>query len=246
MSVSRHKSLDFLLICTLVLVSGCASTDSSQTKTEPLVQDKYSLAADREALSNLRKEIPEEIQKENDEKAFMDQMMLSTSSSPTEVRNKFSRILNKKRELFNKDMNRARQEFNNKSKKDQEEFIKIQQEQRKSLSRKKVDSDARKEFYDSLDLKRKDFFSEQKEKRDVFEENIREQRKNFDDYVRAKTDEFNQLHRDYSKRFEEAKKLKAAEKQQAEKQKKEFDKKIDAEYETIRQKSPTVLEPENQ
>jgi hypothetical protein len=38
----------------------------------PLVDDKYSLKADRDALDELRKNIPIEVRKENDEKAFMD------------------------------------------------------------------------------------------------------------------------------------------------------------------------------
>ncbi|WP_415062185.1 hypothetical protein [Bdellovibrio sp.] len=243
---NRRKSLG-LLALGILIVQGMWSATSFAEEAKPagttLVDEKYSLKADREALEALRKQIPPEVKKENDEKAFMDQMMSDLSRSPSEVRGKFSSILNKKRDLFNKDMTKSREQFSKAQKEDREAFSKEQAEQRKSFSKRKASSEDRKEFFDELEAKRKDFYSNQKEKRDEFEAETRDKRKNFDDYVRAKTDEFNQLHRDYTKRFEENKKSQADIKKQAELKRQQMQKDLDHEYEPIRKKDPTVLEP---
>lgn len=239
----RLKSVLTLLFCVLVVMLSFleARAEAEGPGGGALVDENYSLKADREALEALRKNIPEEVRKENDEKAFMDGLVSDLSRSPSEVRNQFSSIVNKKRSAFNKDMTKAREQFGKQQKKEREEFTKELADQRKSFAKKKVTSDERKEFYDELESKRKDFYENQKEKRDSFEADMRDKRKNFDDYIRSKTDEFNQLHRDYSKRFEENKKALADQKKQAELKKKQLQQQLDQEYESIRKKDPTVL-----
>ncbi|HWU41873.1 MAG TPA: hypothetical protein VN132_00505, partial [Bdellovibrio sp.] len=61
-----------LVLLPLFFATIIAKADS---KTPPLVDEKYSLKADREAMDKLRQNIPEQVKKENDEKAFMDDMM---------------------------------------------------------------------------------------------------------------------------------------------------------------------------
>lgn len=243
----RRKSPIVSVICTLVLLLFVGQTQAQQNKgpgaEPPLVDESYSLKADREALEELRQNIPGEVKRENDEKAFMDGLMSDLSRSPSEVRNKFSSLLGKKRERFSKDMNKAREEFNKAQKKDREAFTKELADQRKEFSRKKVSSEERKEFFDSLESRRKDFYADQKEKRDEFEADSRDKRKNFDDYVRAKNGEFNQLHRDYSKRYEENKKALKDQSQQAELRRKQQQKDLESEYEAIKNKPPTYLGP---
>lgn len=249
-NINRPKSIGwtiFNLISVTFLLSSAkvygmegstsASSDSS------LMDDKYSLKADLNAFEELRKNIPPEKRKENDEKAFMDQMMSDLTKSPAEVRGRYSSIVNKKRDLFNKDMIKARQKFSGEEKKEREKYTKEQSEVRKDFSKKKVTSDERREFFQELEAKRKEFYLEQKEKRDEFEEEIRGKRRNFDDYMRAKADEFNQLHRDYTKRYEENKKLQADLKRKNEEKKKQFIKDLDQEYDPVRKKDPTILEP---
>lgn len=237
------KSLRMLFTGTMVLMCGCASSSQADNDKGTLVEDKYSLRADREALESLRKDIPAEVRKENDEKAFMDGMMSDLSRNPSEVRSRFSSVLNKKRDLFNKDMNKARETFNQEQRKEREAFTAEQGELRKSFSGKKVDAAERRAFFDDLDLKRKNFYANQKEKRDEFEAGSRDKRKDFDDYVKSKNDEFNQLHRDYTKRFEEAKRAKLEMQKQAEGQRKQQDKNLEEQYEPIRKLPPTILEP---
>lgn len=240
------RSLVYLLVCTVViLLSAIESRAQSQGPDNDavLIDESYSLKADRDALEALRKNIPAEVKRENDEKAFMDGLVSDLSRSPSEVRNQFSSITNKKRNLFNKDMTKAREQFNKIQKKEREAITKELAEERKDFAKSKVSSEERKEFYDEQEGKRKDFYENQKEKRDEFEADMRDKRKNFDDYIRSKTDEFNQLHRDYSKRYEENKKALADQKKQAELKQKELHQNLEKEYDPIRKKNPTILEP---
>lgn len=240
-----RSSKTLVLVCFLFFATGAINLLSAKTAyaeaESNMVDDKYSLKADREALEALRKNIPAEVKKDNDEKAFMDDMMSDLSKNPSDVRGKFQSIINKKRELFNKDMTKKREDFSKAQSKEREAFSKDQGEQRKDFTKKKTSSSERTDFYEELEGKRKDFYSAQKEKRDSFEEDVRDKRKNFDDYIRAKTDEFNQLHRDYSKRYEENIKAKADLKKQAAEKRKNLEKDLDKEYEAIRQKPATSL-----
>ncbi len=208
----------------------------------PLVDENYSLKADREAFEELRKNIPEGQRKENDEAAFMDQLVSDLSRPPAEVRNKFQSMVTKKRNLFSKDMNKAREDFSKKQKDERTDFTAKQKEAREDFAKKKVDSKDRTAFYDKLEAQRKDFYTDQREKSDEFNEEIREKRKNFDDYIRAKTDEFNQLHRDFTKRYDENRKVVADSKKQAEQKRLQQQKDVDKEYESIRNQTPIQLQ----
>ena len=210
--------------------------------TTTLVDEKYSLKADRDAFEALRKNIPVQRQNENDEKAFMDQMMTDLTKSPAEVRSKFSSILNKKRSDFSKDMNKIRDEFNKVQKREREDYTRKSADERRAFASKKNTSEDRKRFFDDQDVKRKDFYDGQKDRRESFEADMKDKRKTFDDYVRAKTDEFNQLHRDFTKRVEENKKALADQKKLEALKKKALEKNLEKEYEDIRKKPATNLE----
>ena len=219
------------------------SSGDGDTHNKALVDDKYSLKADREAFDKLRKDIPADVRKENDEKAFMDGLLTSDfSRTPSEVRSKFSSIIGKKRELFQKDMTKQRETFSNDQRKAREEYSKNAAEKRKEFAKAKTTSDERTEFFKNLEAQRKNFYEAQNEKRNEFEANARDKRKDFDDYIRSKTDEFNQLHRDYTKRYEENKKAVADQKKAALEKSKNLQKSVDQEYEEIRKKPATPLE----
>lgn len=239
---NRPKSggRSLFLVLGMALIIGCASQEKKDDA--PLVDEKYSLKKDREAFEQLRKDIPEDVRRDNDEKAFMAELTADLSRHPSEVRSQFSRIINKKRELFGKDMNRTREKFNEELKKTREEFSRQQSKARSNFSGAKKSSQERTDFYNRLDAERREFNSEQQSKRDDFEADMRERRKNFDDYMRAKTDEFNQLHRDYTKRYEEDKKARANIQKLAEEKKRQQQKDIDTEYDPIRKKPATYLE----
>lgn len=194
-----------LLVGMTLVLGACASTNESKVDA-PLVEDKYKLSVDRAAYEKLREEIPAEKRRENDEVAFVMQWMGEVKRPPGEVREKFNSALSKKRNLFQKDMEKRREAFVKKERKDREDFQREQTRQRENFVSMKRKPEERKEFFDDLDLRRKDFNAAQREFRDEFEAEIRDRRKNFEDYTREKTNEFNQEHRVYTKRYEDFRK----------------------------------------
>ncbi len=155
------------------------------------VDAKYSLAKDRAELDKLRESLPPEIRNQNDEKAFLAELMGEIKYPPETVREKFSNLVRKKRELFNKDLNKSREEFGKVERKTRERFTSKLTEERDKFLRTKVDREKRAEFFNQQDEDRRTFAAEQKEKRDDYEADVREKRKNFDDYLKEKSDDFN-------------------------------------------------------
>lgn len=192
------------VLASMLLILGCQVSskhgETNSGENAPLVDEKYSLTADRKELEELRKNIPAEKKKENDELALLNQFFADPKKSPSEIRSKFDDLLRKKRELFQKDMTRDRENYVKEEKKRRDDFNKEQEDQKKEFGRKKVDREERSEFYNDLDGKRKDFYSNERSKRDDFEENMRDKRKNFDDYAREKSNEFNQELRAFTQR----------------------------------------------
>lgn len=160
-------------------------------KPSTMVDTKYSLAKDRSELDKLREALPPEVKNQNDEKAFLAELMGEVKYPPEVVREKFSNLVRKKRELFNKDMTKSREEFSKNEKKTRETFTKSLSEERDRFLRKKVDREKRADFFNQQDEDRRIFTAEQKEKRDDYEAEVREKRKNFDDYLKEKSDDFN-------------------------------------------------------
>ncbi len=155
------------------------------------VDAKYSLAKDRAELDKLRAALPPDVRNQNDEKAFLADLMGEVKYPPEAVREKFSNLVRKKRELFNKDMTKSREEFSKNEKKTRDAFTKSLTEERDRFLRKKVDRENRAEFFNQQDEDRRTFTAEQKEKRDEYEADVRDKRKNFDDYLKEKSDDFN-------------------------------------------------------
>jgi hypothetical protein len=208
MTVQSAVSIFFIAL-NLSCRSSPSNTGNPQNLDKPLVDEKYSLTADRKSFDELRKDIPAEKRKENDELALTSSLFADESKSPSQVREKFDSLLRKKRELFQKDMNKLRETYSKEERKRRESFVKQQDEERASFQKKKVTSSERTEFFNELETKRRDYYAEERSKRDEFEETMRDDRKNFDDYTREKSNEFNQEHRAYVKRYEELQKAKA-------------------------------------
>jgi hypothetical protein len=238
---SRRLNAPFLLLPLLLCSLAACASNTESTVDAPLVEGKYKLSADREALQEIREQIPEDKRQENDEIAYSLQWMGEVKRPPGEVREKFNSGVSKKRALFQKDMQTRRETFVKKERKDREEFQRELETSRKAFSSKKPGSEERKRFYDEHDTKRKDFYSSQRERRDAFEADIRDRRKNFDDYIREKTAEFNQEHRAYSKRFDDMKKLNELKKKKAAEEARAKAKDIENEYREIDKKPSQPL-----
>lgn len=207
-----------------VLLLALLACSSSETRNQyarredgkPLVDEKYSLKADRDALNKYRSEESEDVRRQNDESAMIPQLFQDTTKEPSKIREKFDSIVRKKREVFDKDINKERERFTNEERKNREAFLKDQKSERDSFMREKTSKEKRDDFFKTQEDKRKDYFSNQREKRDDFESDVRERRKNFEDYVREKQNEFNSEYRSYSRRFDEWKKQKEEERRQRE------------------------------
>lgn len=185
---------NFFLLSSLIFLVSCQIASNRGYEADsnaPLVYPKYSIAKDREELDALRESVPQEVKSRNDEKALIAELMGELKYDPSVVREKFSNLVRKKRELFNKDMTRAREEFSKREKKDREEFLKELESDRESFLKRKVDREKRADFFNDQDQARRTYFAEQREKRDEFEADFRGKRKNFDDYVKEKNDDFN-------------------------------------------------------
>ena len=206
MKIKKIKSI--LLFVSLFGLQSCSSNEKASERTEKgvSVDDKYRISSDRQTLAEIRKDIPPEVQKNNDELAYIFQLMSEMRYSPSEVREKFNSAVRKKRDVFQKDMQRKRDEYNKAEKSQRETFTQDQNQQRNEFKRERADRDRTKDFFAKLEEQRKTFYSENRQKRDEFESDVRVQRKDFEDYIREKNNEFNQEHRAYTKRFDEAKK----------------------------------------
>lgn len=214
----------FIYIVTMVLSStmvmtliGCSSADVKPTNSyrsadenRPLVDAKYSITADRKALDEIRAQVPDEKKRDNDELAFILQMVSDSQTelkkAPADIRTQFDNLLRKKREQFDKDMRKERENVTKEERKKRESFLKSQQEARDTYARQKHTREEKNDFYKEIDEKRSEFFSNERERRNDFESDFRERRKSFEDYTREKSNEFNQELRAYQKRFDEAKK----------------------------------------
>lgn len=216
MKLLRFLPYAFGFAISLTLV-GCGSSEKKSANSyrsadanHPLVDDKYSLAADRKDLDEIRSQIPEKKKRGNDELAFILQMVSDSQTdlkkAPSDIRTQFDNILRKKREQFDKDMRNERERVTKEERKLRETFLKSQQEARDGYARQKHSREEKNDFYKEIDEKRSDFFSVEREKRNDFESDFRERRKSFDDYTREKSNEFSQELRAYQKRFDEAKK----------------------------------------
>ncbi|MEK6627483.1 MAG: hypothetical protein AABY53_02565 [Bdellovibrionota bacterium] len=203
---SNYRANFYILLVMSFLATSCqlGAVDESSGKTHvELVDTKYSLTKDREELDKLRESLPPEVKKQNDEKALMAEWMGELRHPPEVVRDKFSNLVRKKRELFNKDMTRLREEYSKNEKRAREEFLKNAVEEREDFLKRKVSREKRAEFFNDQDEVRRTYFAEQREKRDEFESDVREKRKNFDDYIKEKTADINAELKDYNMRWRE-------------------------------------------
>ncbi len=200
----------------LLLVTACSSSSSRSNyykendSSRPLVDDKYRLTADREKFAEERSQEPAGKKIQNDEIAFVMQLMADPSVDPSSVREKFDKALSKKREIFQRDMEKERDEFTKTERQNREEFLKKADADRKDFLNAKHSRDQREEFFNGQDEKRKNYFENQHEKRNDFESDASERRKSFEDYAHQKRDEFTQEWRAFQKRHDEYEKNKKA------------------------------------
>lgn len=215
----------YLSLATIAFFSalvGCATKPApnryESPENRPLVDEKYSLAADRSKLEELRKEIPQEIKNKNDQEAVIKHLVQEVKRPPHEIRSIFAEMVSKKRQEFDRDMTKEREKFNSEEKVRRDGFLDKQTSARESFNRGKKTKQERDTFFSDQDKSRKTFFADEREKRNDFESQVRERRKNFEDHIRSKSNEFNSELREYQKKYDDMKKAEAEAKRQAEKE----------------------------
>ncbi len=211
--------------CSLLLAS-CAHQDAKNLKTEQNKSthptDEYSLKADRQALEEQRREIPEEVKRNNDEVALVLQLMqtndLGEMQEPSRIRDRFDKAVRDRRDKIDKESRKSRDEYSKNERLNRETYFNDLKKQRDEFMKSKHDNEARNRFFSEQDEKRRDFIATQQEKRNDFESDIREKRKNFDDYIHEKQEFFNQEARSYAKRYDEMRKAQSLKKDMQEKE----------------------------
>lgn len=209
------KHIIFLSLLSLVLTA-CQSGEKSSNQYKsaeeaaerPLVDSKYSLAADRQAMEEYRTQVPETKKQENDELAMALGWTQNLDKQPSKIREQFNSLLKKKRAAIDKDLKKEREQFNKEERKKRDDFLKQQKDEREAFKKHKSTREESQSFFKDQSDRRNEFFANERERRNDFESDVRERRKNFEDYAREKTNTFNQDLRDYQKRYDEAKKVK--------------------------------------
>jgi hypothetical protein len=203
-------------ILTLTLCVGCmhpsmqASRDQDRATIQKELSGEMSLKADREALAEMRKGIPAEKQKSNDELALYLQLMKQGTEQPAIVRDKFTVLMEKKRASFRDKVQKLRASYSRSETKRRDEFLDSQKAKRTDYLKSKRKPEEMREFFGEQDKDRQAFFSDERDRRASFEADINGQSKDFDSYMHEKLNEFNEQYRLYSKQFSEKPKDKKA------------------------------------
>lgn len=207
-----------VLTLTLILSSiGCVSRNrpekvraDDRAKIQQELGQEMSLQEDRDALKDLRREVPAETQKANDELALYLGLIKQGTESPQNVRDKFNNLVLKKRATFREKVESLRNKFRDDETKKREKFMGDQQSKRDAFLRKKRDYKDRNEFMNDLEKDRLKFFADERSRRSNFESEISAQSKDFDSYMRERQKQFDEQYRIYSKKFSERPKEKKA------------------------------------
>lgn len=176
-----------------------------ELRSRPLVEERYTLAHDQQELEKLREQIPDTKKKQNDESAFILNLMADQSVEPGKIRQQFDYQLRKKRELFEKDMKKERENFTFEERKKRDLFLKELNEQRQIKLKNKISSSERSDFFKEQEQQKSIFFANEREKRQDFESDVRERRKNFEDYVKDRQGTFQQEFRSYQQSYQQRK-----------------------------------------
>ncbi len=208
LSTLRTLAIFVVFLAASTLIISCATRSNDRSDSRPVaVPDELSLRADRSALAEERKNIPEEKRRSNDEIAMVLQLMSSKSDQePSEIRDRFNKALRDRRERNDTSLRKRRDDFTKVERRAREDYLRKAKDERENFAKEKHSAEERKRMFDDQDEKRRDYFSNEADKRKDFESEITEARKTFEDYAKEKTDQFNQEARAYSADFYERKK----------------------------------------
>lgn len=195
---------------------GCAHPASSSNRlddretVEKTLSGEMSLKADREQLSEMRKDVPKEKQKSNDELALYLNLMKQGTEQPQMVRDKFTVLAEKRRSSFREKVQKLRDNYRRDETKRRDEYLDTLKTKRADYLKSKHKPEELREFFSTQDKDRQSFFADERDRRSSFESEVSGHSKDFDSYMREKMNEFNEQYRLYSKKFSEKPKDKKA------------------------------------
>ena len=207
------RSTTLVGLCVLV---GCAQPSPSRARADDRetvqkeLSGEMSLKADRDELKELRKDVPAEKQKSNDELALYLQLIKQGSEQPQMVRDKFTVLVERRRTSFRERVAKLRENYRRDEAKRRDEYLDGQKTKRTDYLAKKRTPEQMRDFFAKQDKERQSFFADERDRRTSFESDVSAQSKDFDSYMREKTNEFNEKYRLYSKKFSERPKAKKA------------------------------------
>jgi len=199
-------------------IAGCAARQprpeqvrkDDRKKIETELGTEMSLKADRDSLAELRKDIPAETQKTNDELAVQLNLMKQGTEAPATFRDRFTSLIQGKRSDFRKKVERLRNDFRTEETRRREDFQTKQRNKREAYYKGKHDREATNRFSADLERERLRFFADERDRRSSFESELNARSKDFESYMRERNNEFNEQYRLYSKKFSEKPKEKKA------------------------------------
>lgn len=200
-----------LSLVAIILITACASRarkaendrQADRAQIEAQLQSETSLKADRSELAEIRADIPDEKQRENDELALFLKLMGQGTEQPSTVRDKFARLVTNKRSSFREKIEKLRAEYKAAETKRREDFTKAAQKKRDRYFIKKRDLKASQNFMSEQEKERLRVAAEERERRQSFEAELSTRSKDFESYMRERTNDFNEQLRLYSKKFSE-------------------------------------------
>ncbi len=196
-------ALSTLVSCALLRPSAKSQREQDRQQIQAELSQEASLAEDREKLADLRREIPAEKQKENDELALQLKLMGQSTEQPHLLRQKFQFLVQKRRTAFRQKTQKLRDEFRTQETRRREDFFAAQKSKRDIFFRRKRDSKQNREFFAGQEKERQRFATEERERRMNFESELSAESKDFNSYMRERQNEFNEQFRLYSKKFSE-------------------------------------------
>lgn len=199
-----------ILVSAVICTVACTNKAKKVDATAPIpMNEELSLKADRSQLDELRKEVPGEVKKDNDElAAILGMLNTGFEQEPNKIRDRFNKAIRDRRQKMDKQLRREREDYTRTEKKSREEYQKKQRAERDDFLRKKRSQEDRRDFFSDQDTKRREFQADQREKRNEFEATVLERRRTFEDYAREKTNFFNGEMRNYSKEYDERRRAK--------------------------------------
>jgi hypothetical protein len=179
------------------------SSGSKTTKTESTPVLETSLKSDNAVIEELRKNIPEEKRKDNDELKEILSLTGEVKDPPARIREKFMRTIQRMRDTHRRESQKMRQTFSDNERKNRDAYKRKSDAERKEFNDDKQSKEDRKEFYDRQDQTRKDFFAEERDKRNIFNSDMRSREDEFSNMIRDRQQDFNLEIRAYEIRYKE-------------------------------------------